>query len=339
MGFLRACLLSLLCTSAAYLGLAWLVNPRGELGPSLFPEIIPNIRAEKIALFEAYDRQAPVVGIVLGSSRTMKLPPALFEARTGLRFFNFGVHAAIPQDYLAIYHYLRLRGARPKLVVLGLELNAFHPENAAAYDFESNLVLRSALSGQPTTGLERWLHRATLLKRAFTPSYVLDIGKSVEVVLRPIDPYARYEPDGRMVYLRWEREIRSGTFAREKLVDDCLAGEERSFRTYDREDEVQVRYLGRLLDEATADGTTIVLWLTPLHPRLAQALDESPLMRANLSRARARLEELAKAHGVRLVDLARAEAYGGDATGWYDCVHYSDSDAAKIVDALVAHGL
>jgi hypothetical protein len=99
----------------AYFALITFINPHREFYGERFPEITPNSRGRKLKLFETYNAQAPVTGLVLGSSRTMKIDPSYLDRWTGERFFNFGVLAGGTDDDLAIYHFVKRKGTNIRL--------------------------------------------------------------------------------------------------------------------------------------------------------------------------------------------------------------------------------
>src|ERR1035438_3833214 len=86
-----------------HLSLAILIDPRRDFGTGIFPVISLDSRRDKMKRFEEYNRRKAVDGIVLGSSRSMKLACGELDAKTGLRWFNFSVDSARAEDYLAIY--------------------------------------------------------------------------------------------------------------------------------------------------------------------------------------------------------------------------------------------
>lgn len=77
-----------------YLALIRFVDPRGEFGTGILPVVELDARAEKMRLFRAYRSGGAPDGLILGSSRAMKLSPRALEEATGQRFFNFAVDNA-----------------------------------------------------------------------------------------------------------------------------------------------------------------------------------------------------------------------------------------------------
>src|SRR3989442_7710054 len=74
-------------------GLARLVDPRDDFGTGVFPVVVSDARREKLEQFVTYNRERPVEGIVLGSSRSMKLGPRSLEAGLRPRLLQPSVHS------------------------------------------------------------------------------------------------------------------------------------------------------------------------------------------------------------------------------------------------------
>jgi hypothetical protein len=156
MKFLSATLLSVLLCGFCYALLAYVVNPEGDFKTAYFPRMTLPDRETKLRLFERFSQSAPPTGLVLGSSRSMKLKPSDLEKLFGGRFFNFAVTGAAVEDYCAIYYWVRQLGVAPRQLVIGLDVEALDseeqysgtamlnvPELRAAFEGNSN-VLRSA---------------------------------------------------------------------------------------------------------------------------------------------------------------------------------------------------
>src|SRR5687768_13190122 len=97
--------------AGAYASVLVAVDPRADFATGLVPPAILDSRAVKQRLFLDYARSVPVEGLVLGSSRAMKLRPDELGGLLGARFFNFSVDSARAEDYLAVYRWVRGTGA------------------------------------------------------------------------------------------------------------------------------------------------------------------------------------------------------------------------------------
>ena len=122
-------------------GVFRIVDPRDDFGTGWFPVIIRDSRIEKMRLFSANPESSAIQGLVLGSSRAMKLSPAVLQAHTGLKFFNFAVDSGRAEDDLAIPRWVRQQGARPALLVIGLDLEALHNDDVSDEELLKNREL------------------------------------------------------------------------------------------------------------------------------------------------------------------------------------------------------
>jgi hypothetical protein len=337
MTFLRQFVAGVLGLALAYCIVATLVNPRRVFGSALFPEVIPNSRGMKISYFDAYNRAATVRGILLGSSTSMQLDPATFDSLTGERFFNFALFVGRPEDFLAIYRLLRSRGVPIHRMILGLDLLSFDPHLGPASDFTSNLELQSSLRRSAPTAGDRLVHLGTLYKDAMTFSYALDVLTSIRVAIHPGLPAHAFDANGRITAPLWEAQRAAGTYDLPAKVDGCTEGTLKMAHAYDHLDLTRMQQLEELVDETKRDSVDLEFWFPPYHPRLANAIAQSPYAAANTARARRFIEYLARTRGVPLVDLSQVTSFGGDTAGWYDCVHYGPEDASRIANVLARH--
>src|SRR5262249_16992690 len=116
-----------------------------EFGGRFFPHVLVNGRAQKMFLFKEYMQKQPVGGLLLGSSRSMKLDPKEWQAALGVPFFNFGVEYARAEDYLAIYHWVRRQGVTPRYVVIGLDVDALDNNDLPDERLQTNEELKHSL--------------------------------------------------------------------------------------------------------------------------------------------------------------------------------------------------
>src|SRR5689334_19640877 len=113
MRFLFLFLAALAALSGIYLTAAVIINPYGDFNSSRFPVALLGDRYAKMHLFENFKANGPIDGVILGSSRTMKLDPAAFQRAYRLRFFNFGVTNAKAEDFLALQRWMAKSGVMP----------------------------------------------------------------------------------------------------------------------------------------------------------------------------------------------------------------------------------
>ena len=109
---------------AAVAALNFIVNPYAQYPTQLVPPRVRTSRAQKLQLLN--QMQPAPEGLILGSSRVMKLEPDYLQALTGYEFFNAGVNYGKPEDALAwVRYYQQHVGRAPRMIILGLDVAAF----------------------------------------------------------------------------------------------------------------------------------------------------------------------------------------------------------------------
>lgn len=343
MRFLGAFLAALAALALVYLGLVRLVDPRGEFGTGLFPVVELDARGEKMRLFGDYCATGAPEGLILGSSRAMKLSPRVLEAATGRRFFNFAVDNARTEDDLAIYRWVRQRRVAVKLLVVGLDVEALHPEDEPDPGLVRNGELLQALArgGLPAPGLPAppsggLVRRLKDVKSLFTVEYLTQSSRAVRLALRPADrrvPQMEFERDGYLRYRLWERERAAGAFRFDQDLERCLAKYLARFEDMHQLSERRQASLRQLIREAQADGAQVLLFMTTLHPLTARYL-EAHTSYATVRAAAAAYQQGIAGEGVAAYDFSRPESYEGIPSGWYDCAHIDEANADRVAVAL-----
>jgi len=93
-------------------------------------------------------------------------------------------------------------------------------------------------------------------------------------------------------------------------------------------------YLRQLIDDAQADGTKVVVWLTALHPATERHLATSTSYGPLLSAARDALISLRQDLDVPTFDFSSPARYNGTPDGWYDCAHIDETNAERVAASL-----
>lgn len=323
----------------AHVALMKVIDPRGDFGTGLFPSVVYDARAQKLALFQAYRARGPVEGLVLGSSRVMKISPVSLEARTGRRFFNFAVEAARPDDLFAIYWWAVKQGARPSLMLVGLDVDALVMDEELPVKFTKNLPLvlaRAEGLGETGSAFDAARARFDVYKQALTTQYAHDAVVAVRLRLRPEDNLlnAEFEADGYLRYPKWEAERANGIFRADQADAECFAGHAKQFLRSDRLRPRHLAQFERLIRDARAHGVRVTVWLTGVRPRTIRYLEERTTYATRLAETRAFLATLRTRYGIETFDFSEIERYDGTAKGWYDCAHVDEENARLIVDEL-----
>jgi hypothetical protein len=321
-----------------YFLIVTIVNPRRQFLGRAFPEIIPNSRALKLELLQQYNAAGKVEMVLLGSSRSMKISPDLLETLTGQRAFNAAVFSGAPNDFLAMYRVMKQRGIAPQTLLIALDQDSVAATEPTP-DFDANLALKSALDGSdPRLGTKIW-HWVRIYKHTLTPSYVRDSAKSIWIWWRPLPPVHRFQPNGHLDYLAWDLQIQSGTYSRAQKIRQCADDRVQRFDRFNHNSPELESDLEQLLLEAARDKVHVVLWITPMHPAALEEILDAPQASRNFRNAESYLVGLGTRFNVPMHDLTKSESFGGHPETWYDCLHYTETDAARIAEAIFKHGL
>jgi hypothetical protein len=319
----------------ALLGLAWgtvecVVDPYGILPLRIFPQVTPDDRGRKMALFRKFARRGEVAGIVLGSSRCMKIQP-----RDQGRWFNFAVGSATPEDYLAIYRWVRAQGVAPQKILLGVDVLTLNDAYPTSGDLLDTQALRFALEGRQPTLADRVQDLAQDFGRGFTTAFVRDALAGIRQRFWPRPLEMVLQPDGFAIFpVREQQHAAKGyDFAAVRAADiprytsnvGVLGSASRRRRGI----------LEEFLREARAGGAEVTLWQTEFEPGTEQALlAETAYARLN-GPMRSYIRSLAPAFGIRVVDIRDVIASPGMAGAWYDCVHYDDRLGTALTERVL----
>lgn len=328
MRFLRAFVLGVVCAAGIFLATAALVNPRGVFPWQAFPQPLPNYRARKLAVLAA--TAGDFGGIVLGSSRSMKLDPSVLEARSGLRYFNLSVLGADPEDYPAAWEYYLQRHALPRALVIGVDLNGFADGEASA-NFRRNPALIAALDGRARRPMERARDILREIKSELTVDFIKDMVASVRQALSPKPESFQFRGDGVLVYNRFDKAIAAGTYDRVARIADCS---DQYLKELAAPNPARLRLVERVIRDASTKGVRVTVFITPHHPTLMSRIDTDSLFRRYLTDLTGVVRSWQGAYAVEVRDLSRIESFGGDSADWYDCTHFGAANAARVVDAL-----
>ena len=211
MRFLRYFLLFLALIVGVFIGMMRAVNPRGEFAAAFFPPVYLNVRMEKLGLFRGYNAHRHVSGLILGSSRSMKIAPRALDALDGGRTFNFGLHAAQAEDLLGAFRWAVGEAPGIRTIYLGYDPTILL-RGPRLKLVEHTWALYSAVEGIESSPWARLRSEVALHKDLFTVSYVADMARSISAAVTRPEGTHFTEPDGRLEYPKWNREIAAGTY-------------------------------------------------------------------------------------------------------------------------------
>jgi hypothetical protein len=262
------------------------------------------------------------------------MSPAVLEDITGKRFFNVSVFVGTPRDYLAQYRLLKARG-HLKILLIGIDTRSLRQEPEFG-ELKANWPMQIALNpayGGRFFNLLQWM---SVYKDTFSPAYVDDVHSSILAYLRHQSPAMVFDPDGRIDYLGWDRDVAEHP-DRSAAISACNDLMIRWLSDPVAVSSAQRGALEQLIREAQEDGVDVRLWLVPHHPAFFTRLAGAPKARENLSRVRAYVNSLRDTFGISVFDLTDESSFGGDPGDWYDCAHFRDANARLIASTVMGH--
>lgn len=310
---------------------AVLLDPRGDFNTGVFPTIVRDSRSHKMKSFSLKNVSQTTEGLVFGSSRAMKLDPKDLESATGYRFFNFAVDSARAEDYLAIYRWARAKGASPRLIVVGLDLEALHDNDVPDNRLTQNEELNAVLTGKH---ISKTLIRLRALKSTLTIAYLEDMARSIKQIARPVEAVNSYDQDGYLRYSKWERLRATGKFNFHDWDQECHAEYVARFIEMKKLSPARKQSLEKFIDEALADGAKVVLFVTPVHPDISVKIGEKTRYISLLKDLNHYLAELSVVAKIKVYDYSVLSNFGGTLTGWYDCGHTDEANSLLMVKGL-----
>lgn len=318
-------LVGLLCAIAL---LNYLVNPESIYGTSLLPPLTWNTRPEKASLMDA--AQPRPQALILGSSRVMKLDPAQVQRITGLPTFNAGVNVAMTEDDYALLRYAVERARMPlKLVIIGVDVDAFHDREPVNDYLQQPNALGSYLSNQAQH--RRWKQYTMLFNGYQTKLSLVSLWDAV----RGRKANYRFEPNGYVHFLQYEAERKRGHYDLDKKVDTNIEQYVRRYQGYSGLSSQRLEYFKKTLAYARQRNMEVKVFLTPAHPRLLTSLEQKDY-NARHDQVLDAMQRACAEAGAGFRDLSTVEKFGGSASDFYDGVHPNEANSAKIVDALFA---
>jgi hypothetical protein len=321
-----------------YLVLLTVIDPRRHFGGHWFPQIVPVPVHEKLPLFDRYQQAAPVTGLILGSSRSMILPPELLDRLTGLRFFNAGVFGGLPEDDLALYRLLVERGARPAVLWLGIDDVSLNDFQLVSDETSSNYALARQIGLAANGPLGHFRHVVRLYHESISPDVLVEMGRAIGQRVSPSEAVNFFLPDGRLSYPKADRQIASHTYDLEREMRHTSTYVS-TLRKISFLSPRRVQYLETLLSEARERNTRVRMFVTPYHPELLSAIRKDPVAWQHHAMALEYYRSLEGRFGIRFTDYTDEASFGGTPEAWYDGVHYNMDNAIKLIQQSVRDGI
>jgi hypothetical protein len=330
----------------AVAALNYVVDPYGAMGVGLLPTAVQPDRAQKVELIRRL-KAAPQI-VILGSSRAMKADPAYLSKVTGLRGFNASVTGASPEDTFVFVNLLHDAFPQARMRYLWLlDVESFRKSA------ETQQILGQRELAKYLKASERRKARQAALLQLVSWSEMKDsvrslwhhltagdeggaAGGGTAAAGRTAGTKAKKNPFRADGFVPWgahdELYAHGRTFNKELAL---TRGEYIvMYRTYRSLDPGAESYVQSTLGLMNSLGARPVIVLTPMHPRLRQALAPLGWERRH-QQVLDYLHSLQRRYDFVLVDLTSLSSFGGSPSLFYDGVHMRVRNLDRLLHTAV----
>jgi len=329
------CILAMLAIAfTSIIALNFIVNPYAQYPSTCIEPLVQTSRSTKLELLSEFEL-APE-GLVLGSSRVLKYEPEYLAGKFGHdQFFNAGVNYAKPEDHLAMLrHFHEHFGAMPKTVVIGLDVHGFNdnlPTDARLLNNQKLLCqIKDAVPFK-----ERFQSLKELLSWKQTKSSVDSIKRLLKDDASDGAHDESFQDDGLIVYHTREQQIAEGKYDFDSAMDYSKREYKQLFNDYGKLSRKRIEFFLKTVDACRASGTRVIVFLTPMHPELAEYLDGTTTYLDRRDELVALLSSQAQRREFGFSDLSELETFDGEPSLFVDGIHPLESNTRRIIDRLV----
>jgi len=322
--FLTAFLLTFFVGIAVIAGLNIAVDPFGYFGTGVLPPLVLDDRDQKATALGNLPQQPAT--LILGSSRSYQLSPALAERFAAGSAFNFAVTGARTEDYLAILRYV-LAQPNPRLsrLIIGIEERALMQRGDLNPRLIQSNVLRPYAPRTGGTDINE-LAGVTLTWDA-TYSTLLSIRRAI---LRPDIHRTAFDDAGYIVQTSWDRAIAAGTYDQGAEIRGTIRNYLPDFGQIDGLSSEGIEYFMELLRIARERGVRVDAFIPPMHPAMLEGLRALDVEK-RIEETRSLLVELEQQGLLDYHETASAADFGGSADGFYDGVHMNAANGQLLL--------
>lgn len=318
---------SLVITSGI-MAMNYVVNPHGKYDSNVLPSLVWTGRSDKATLLEELDEHPEV--LVLGSSRTMKIDPEFIEEKTGLSSFNAAVNSANAEDYYTMLRYsLDTLERKPKYIILGIDVEAFHNNTPFDDRLLFNKTLSKYLNAQDRISFQEMF--TSLLSYEETASSLVSL-------YYKLNEYPNrstyYDDDGFLHYTQ-----KSGTVTDENYdskIEDYIERYLARYEGYTQLSEKRKDYFEKFLTLADEENIQVIAFITTLHDDIIDGLKKTRNYDEVKKQLVTYLNDMDEQNtNFVYEDFDRVEKYDGILTAFYDGAHIHEKNANRITKRLL----
>lgn len=307
------------------------VNPYAQYATRFIEPLVETSRTQKVAMLGQLE--TPPSGLVLGSSRVMKLEPEQLQTRTGIEFFNGGMNYARIEDILAFLRYYEVCYRKsPEILIVGLDVFGF-----------SEAPVDARLLSQPQLGncvpevcglAGRYRRWQELLSWQQTVASLKSLKRYVSTHAPESTVVESFAPDGLKIYHQREAEIAAGQYD----FQSALAYNRREYKHlmagYRRLSPQRQALFEELVAHCRERNIELAVFLTPLHPDLASYLTHSTTYEQRRDDLIAFLTQQSQREHFTFTDLSDVTSFAGEPELFIDGIHPLEANTRKMIDRV-----
>lgn len=334
--FVIVLFLTFIVISCSFSIAAIIIDPRGLFNTGKFPIVTWDSRRQKMDLFEKFNAVKPVESIILGSSRAMKTSPTEIANTTGLRTFNFCVDSARVEDYLALYRWVAHKSVNLKYIFIGLDIEAFHNNDTLDQRLSSNApLMRELLDTSKITHRNSFFDSLKVVGTVLSFPYLMDMITSLRLQFLGTEQKLRLDEDGFLHYVALEQERGRGSYDLQAKIETSREEYRRRFEGMTGISVVRKSKLDQLLREAQTDNVRVVIWITPVHPVVADYLSQETQYDRLLSDVREMVTQMEATGKIQVFDFSDPISFSANRDGWYDGGHLDERNQSLITEKVL----
>jgi hypothetical protein len=241
----------------------------------------------------------------------MMFRPSLLEELTGMPAFNAGTSSGVPEE---MYRLVRNANIRPNIVLMGLDIEMFHDQDAVEND------------------LQRSWSNVTQLLSIEQSSLSLQL---LQMLLRGKRPVAarHLDADGYLHYDNYEAEARTGAYDLSTKLQRTTTEYRFRWEGFSHISQSRLQYVEAIMRFCKEQNIQMVVVLTPYHPLLKESLP-SNRFNAMKNALWVHLSELCSRYGAQCKDYTSIETFNADDRSFYDGVHMNERNTDALVRSL-----
>jgi hypothetical protein len=319
----------------------YIANPYGDYATKFFRPLVQTARNDKVYLLSQL-KEVPA-GVVIGSSRVMRMEPDYLKSVFGYDFFNFGVNSAMPEDHLAILRYYeKCCGKPPEMVILGIDIYSF----TDALPMDSRLANCPELLGNlpelQGNSLQQWKARFSRNRKLFRENfkfYMLnDSVRSLKMEMwdgGKEESTNEFLANGMMVDRLTKKENTDGVFDLAQGIEIQKTDYARRYAGFDSLSKRRCQYFETFLKHCNENEIKLVVFLTPLHPELVSDLAEKTTFTQRKKELITYLNTQCLKNQTRFYDFSKIESFQGLADDFHDGVHATVVNNRRIINCMI----